>query len=136
MHREFAGAGAEEVSADPDVVAEVEQLVKLKSFFTYGIFLHVNLQALSGLLQVREASFAHEADCHDAPGDAHVDAWILQLFSSLLGIGGENVWNRVGEIVLAGVRLLSEGFNLLELVAAQFVDLFVEGQGILASGLK
>ena len=48
------GSGANEVSADADVVAEIEQLVKLKCFFPDCVKLHVDLQTLAILLQMSE----------------------------------------------------------------------------------
>ena len=38
MDGELAGARAEEIALDADVVAEVEQLVELEAFFADGIF--------------------------------------------------------------------------------------------------
>ena len=61
-----------QVSADADVVAEVEQFVELESLVADGIFLDVDLQPLAALLQVGESGLAHEADRHDASGDADV----------------------------------------------------------------
>ena len=69
---EFAGAGAEQISADADVVAEVEQFVELESLVADGIFLDVDLQPLAALLEVGESGLAHEADRHDASGDADI----------------------------------------------------------------
>ena len=88
---EFAGAGAKQISADADVVAEVEQLVELETRVADGVFLDVNLQALAVLLQVREAGLAHEADRHDASGNAHVDARLFQFFAGLLGVVRQNL---------------------------------------------
>ncbi len=84
VHGEFAGAGAEEISADADVVAEVEQLVEFESLFADRVFLHVNLEACPSLLQVGESGLAHQANGHDAPGHAHIDARILQLLGGVL----------------------------------------------------
>ncbi len=43
---QLAGAGAEEIAGDADVVAEVEQLVERKALLADGVEAHVNLQAL------------------------------------------------------------------------------------------
>jgi hypothetical protein len=53
------------------------------------------------------------------------------LLGGLVGIVRENLRNRVGELVLARIRLLAERFDLLELFSAEFVDFVVEGQDIL-----
>ena len=91
MHGEFAGAGAKQISADSDVIAQVEELVKLESLFADRIFLDVDLQPLSILLQVREAGLSHQADGHDAPGDAHVHSRSLQLLGRFLRVLRQNL---------------------------------------------
>ena len=129
MNREFAGAGAEEVSADADVVAEVEQFVEFESFVADGIFLDVNLQLLAALLQVSESGFAHQANGHDASGHADVDARLFEFFGSLLRVCAQNLLERVGEFVLAAVGGLAQGLDLFQLFAAQVVNMIVECQG-------
>ena len=130
MDAEFAGARAEQISADADVVAEVEQLVEFESLFADGIFLHVNLQLLAALLKVRESGLAHEADRHDASGDADVDARLLEFLGGLCGVLRQDLLGRMGELVLAAVRGLAERLNLFQLLAPQFVNLVVKCQGI------
>ena len=130
VHRQFAGARAKQISADSDVVAEIEQLVQLESFFADRVFLDVDLQPLPVLLQVGEPGLAHQPDGHDAPGDAHVDARILQLLGSLLRVLRQNLRNGVSEFVLAGIDLLSQSFNLFQLLPPQFVDFLVECQRV------
>src|SRR5579864_4372117 len=73
VDRQLAGPGAKQISADTDVVAQVEQLIELESLFAHGIFLYVNLQALAILLQVGKSRFAHQADGHDSSRYANVD---------------------------------------------------------------
>ncbi len=67
VHGEFSGARAKQISADSDVVAQVEQFVQLESLVADGIFLDVDLQPLSILLQVCEPGLTHQPDRHDAP---------------------------------------------------------------------
>ncbi len=43
MDSQFSGAGAEDVTGDSDVVAQVKQLVELKALFAYGIEANVDL---------------------------------------------------------------------------------------------
>ena len=52
MDRQFAGARAKQIAADANVVAEIEQLVQLETLVADRVFLHVNLQPLSVLLQM------------------------------------------------------------------------------------
>ena len=108
------------------MVAQVEQLVELETLLSDRVFLDVNLKLLPRLLQMGEPGLAHEADGHDAPGDSHRDARSFQLLAGLVRIGFENLRNGMRELVLAGVGRLAQCFNLLELVAAKFVNLLVE----------
>ncbi len=50
MHREFTGTGAEQISTDADVIAEIQQLVEFESFFADRVFFNVDLQPLAVLL--------------------------------------------------------------------------------------
>ena len=130
MNAEFAGAGAEQISADPNVVSEVEQPVKFESFFADRIFLHVDLQLLSALLQMREPGFAHQADGHDASGNAYVDSRILQFLGGFSRVLRQNCGDGVSERILGGIGLLPKRFNLLQLLAPQFVNVLVECQWV------
>ena len=69
VHGQLAGAGAEEIAGDADVVAEIEQLVELEGLLAHGVEAHVDLQALAALLQLRKAGLALGADRHQASGD-------------------------------------------------------------------
>ena len=64
MNAQLAGAGTEEIAVDADDVADVEQLEQLEIALAHGVFLDVDLQALSVLLQVGEAGLAHVAERH------------------------------------------------------------------------
>ena len=55
---ELACAGAEEMAADTDVVAEVEEFVECEGVFAGIVFADVDLEALAALLELREAGFA------------------------------------------------------------------------------
>jgi hypothetical protein len=131
MHGEFAGTRAEQVAADADVIAEVKQSVEIKPLVTDCVFFYVDLEPLACLLEVSESGFAHETDRHDAAGDAHVDARVLQLLRGFCRVLREDLRNAVSEVVFARVGFLSERFNLFDLVAAEVVDLVVECQGVL-----
>ena len=84
VHGELAGAGAEQVAGDADVVAEVEQLVEREALFADGVEADVDLQALAALLQGGEARLALRADGHDAAGDRHRHAIGFQVFGRRL----------------------------------------------------
>ncbi len=60
------------MTRDADDVAQVQQAKKLERLFADNIKLDVDLQLLSLILQMRERGLAHQAQGHDAPGDAHL----------------------------------------------------------------
>ena len=72
FERELAGAGAHEVAAHADVVAEIEEFVEREDVLADVVLADVDLQALAALLQVREAGLALQADGHDAAGDGEL----------------------------------------------------------------
>ena len=86
LEGELAGAGAEEVAADADVVAEVEELVEGEGGLADVVLADVDLEALAALLELGEAGFALDADGHEAAGDGDFDG--LPAASSSLGGAG------------------------------------------------
>ena len=115
---ELAGAGAEEVAFDADVVADVEQLVELPELVADGIFLDVDLQLFAGLLEMGEAGLAHEADGDEASGDGDLDARGLQLFAGAGGVRGQDLRHLMSRAEVVGIGRLTESFDLLQLLLA------------------
>ncbi len=103
-------------------------LRELEGLLADGVFFHVDLETLAALLQVSEGGLPHEPKRHDASCDANLDAWAVELFGIFLRVFGQDLGDRVGEIITAGVDFLAESLNLLEFFAAKVVDVFVEGQ--------
>jgi hypothetical protein len=68
---QLAGAGAEEIAAGADVVAEVEEFIEREALLADGVEADVDLEALAVLLESGEAGLALCADGHDAPGNGH-----------------------------------------------------------------
>ncbi len=136
MDGEFAGASAEEMAADADVVAQVEELVQRERVFADVVLADVDLEALATLLELRESGFPLNTDRHDAAGDADVDGcWGgFELFGGEGVVGGAELGDGVGGGVAVGIRSfgvgeavrLTEGGDLLELVAALLVEIFFE----------
>ncbi len=85
MNAEFAGTRAEQISADADVVAQVEQLVDFKALLPDRIFFDVGLQAQPVLLQLSKSCLAHQANRQNPSGNTDVDARGVQF---LCGLGG------------------------------------------------
>src|SRR5258708_18091795 len=128
MDRKFAGTRAEKISADSDVISKIEQLVEGKAFFANEIQLHVNLQALSALLQVREPGLALQAQRDDASGNLHWNMRIGQLLRGLIVVLGKNLGNGVRGRKFVRISLLAECFNLAQLLLPELVDIFFERQ--------
>jgi hypothetical protein len=71
MHAQLARARAEQVAFHADDVAHVDQLVDGEIALGDGVLLHVDLQPLAILRQVREPGLAHAAQGLHSSGDAH-----------------------------------------------------------------
>ena len=72
------------MAAHADVIAQIEQLKKLKSPLSDHIFLHVNLNPFPGALQMGKTRFPHQAIGNDAPCDANF-SFVRFQFRSLRG---------------------------------------------------
>ncbi len=130
VNRQLPGTRTEEIPADTDVIAQIEQLVEFECVVADGIFLDVNLQPLAILLQVGKAGFSHQADRHDPAGDTNRDSRSFQFLPGFRGVFAQNLRNRVGKVVAARIGLLAKSLNLLQFVAPQLVNFVVECQGV------
>src|SRR5207302_4813735 len=72
MNGQFTSTGAEEITTHADVVAQVEQLIERKPLFADEVELHIDLELLSALLQVREAGLALQAQRDNASGNPQI----------------------------------------------------------------
>jgi hypothetical protein len=115
---EFAGAGAEEISFDADVVADVEELVEFPELIADGILLDVDLKFLAALLKMREAGFAHQADGDEASGNGYGGALGLKFFARAGSELGENLRHLVAATKVMRVGRLTKSFDLLQLLFA------------------
>jgi hypothetical protein len=115
---EFAGAGAEEISFDADVVADVEELVELPELVSDGILLDVDLEFFARLLKMREAGFAHQAYGDKASGNGYGGALGFKFFARAGGELGENLRHLVAATKVMRVGRLTKSFDLLQLLFA------------------
>ena len=111
------------------MVTDVEQLVELEILLSDGVFLDVNLESLSALLQLDEACLAHLTNSHDATGYTGNDVCGLKFFSRLRRIFADDLRGRVGKVVAPRIGFLPESFNQLQFFTAQVVCVFFECQG-------
>ena len=133
VHCQFASARAKQVPAHADVVTDIEQLPELEAGLAQVIFLDVNLQALSTLLQVGESRLAHQADGHDASGDAHFDLRVFELFGGAVFVVGQDLRNLVRDLVFVRIGALPQRFDLLQFLPAKLIDVLVESHGCVRS---
>ncbi len=101
VNGELAGAGAEEIALHPDVVAEVQQLIKREALLADRVQAHVNLQPLAMLLQMGKPRLALQADGHQPAGHGDRGALRLQVPGrssrhNRLEFAGWNGWLRSG----------------------------------------
>src|SRR5436190_12454794 len=103
MDAQLAGPGAEQIPANADVVAEVEQFVELEGVIADRVLLNVNLQTLAVLLQVRETGFAHQANGHDAARHSYVHRRALEFLGGAVAVACEDLGNGVSELEAGGI---------------------------------
>ena len=118
MDRQLARTSAKQVSTNPDVIAEIQEPVKFKAFFADCVLFDVDLQPLSVLLKVGEASLAHEANGHNSSGNADFGARGIEFLGSQAAEPFKDLRNGMGEIECCRIRGLTQGFDLLQLLPA------------------
>ena len=128
MNAEFARARAKQISADADMIAQVKQLPQFKAGIADRVFLDVDLQPLPVLLQVREPGLAHQPDRHDASRNPHRHPRRFQFLGGLPAVLGQNLRHGVAEVKLSRISRMPESLNLLQLLAPDFINIFVECQ--------
>src|ERR1035441_8227675 len=128
MNAEFARTRAKQISANPYVIAQVEQLPQFEAGIADRVFLDVDLQLLPVLLQVREPGLAHQPERHDASRDAHRHPRSIQFLRSLPAVLGQNLRHAMAVVELPRISRMPESLNLLQLLAPDFINVFVECQ--------
>src|ERR1700676_5663712 len=87
---------------------------KLEAFFSYYIFLHIDLDTPAGPLKMGEPGLAHQANGNEASGDANVATIGLQFAGGRLGICVNKLGGSVGPAKFARKWIKAKGLNLLE----------------------
>ncbi len=128
MNAELARARAKQISANPNVIAQVKQLPQFEAGIAYRVFLDVDLQPLPVLLQVREPGLAHQPDRHDASRNPHRYPRRFQFLRGLPAVLVQNLRHGVAVVVLSRISRMPESLNLLQLLAPNFINAFVECQ--------
>ena len=116
---QLAGAGAEQVARDANVVAQIQQLVERIALLPDGVQTDVNLQPLAVLLESGEAGLALGANGHQAPGNCHRHAVGFQLLGLRFAPPRANRGDGVRGRELVGIGLLSQLLDLFQFCLAQ-----------------
>src|SRR5208282_409842 len=130
MNAKLARARAKQISANPNVIAQVEQLPKFKARVSDRIFFDIDLQPLPILLQVREPGLPHQPYRHDASRHPHGHPRSFQFLGSLSPILSQNLRHGMAEVKLPRISRMPESLNLLQLLAPDFINIFVECQWV------
>ena len=115
---ELAGACAEEIAADADVVAEVEKFIEREALLADGVEADVDLEALAVLLQGGEAGLALGANGHDAARDGYGYAVGFESFGSCYSPLGAHLGDGVHLLSIRGGEAVGIGR------LAQLLDLY------------
>src|ERR1700680_1102943 len=77
-----------------------------------------------------KSSLAHEPDGHNASGNTHIDARVLQLLGGLVRVVRDNLRSGMSKGIFCWISLLTKSLNLFQLLASQSVDVLVECQRV------
>src|ERR1019366_8589823 len=91
MNAQFARARAKQISANPNVIAQVKQLPQFEAGIADRVFLDVDLQLLPVLLQVREPGLAPPPKPMEPPRPPPRPPRSIQFLRSLPAILGQNL---------------------------------------------
>ena len=94
--RQLAGARAEQMSADADVIAEVEQREDLEVALGQGVLAEVRLDALAPVGEDEEVRLAEAADRQDPSRDGRLDLRGLERVGRRLAVRRDEGRHRVG----------------------------------------
>ena len=98
----------------------------MKTLFADKIELHVDLEPLARLLQMRESCLPLSTYRHKSTRNAHIDAIGVQLLAGEVGILGNNFRNGMRELKFPRIALLSQRLDLLQLLATELILTFFE----------
>src|SRR5437773_2738945 len=87
---------------------------QVESFFADNIFLRVDLDTLSGTLQVRKARLTHQAERYDAARDTHFALSRLQFRCSGLGVLLDESSRRIRPAKFSWIWIVPQRLDLLE----------------------
>ena len=93
---------------------------KLKPTLANNVFLYIDLYALAGTLQMREASLTHQPERNKPPSHAHFTLVCFQFSGRLFAIVFHKSGGRVRPAKFSWKRLISQSFYLLEFLLALF----------------
>src|SRR6266849_3355934 len=102
------------MAAHTNQIAEVKQLKQFKPRLADHVFLYINLNALSGPLQVRKSRLAHQTHRQDSPGEANVPVLSLQIRAGGPVKLRRKVSGSIGPTKFVWIRSQAQRLNLLQ----------------------
>ena len=117
-HGQLIRLRSEQMPADADDVAQIEQLKQLELLRTHHVELHIELQARAVPQNVTESSLPVRPERDDAPRHSHVHMLRSQLLGSSLAEFLGHLPGRVCPFELVRIRRVSQRLNFGQFFAA------------------
>src|SRR6266853_7037838 len=102
------------MAAHTNPLTDVAQFIKFKPSLAAYILLYVDLNALSGPLQVRKSRLTHQAHRQDSPGKANVTVRSLQIRAGRRAKLGSQIGNGIGPTKFVWICSQAQRLNLLQ----------------------
>src|SRR5712672_1172981 len=110
----LARLGSKKMAAHTNQIAEIEQFIEFKPSLTDYILLYVDLNALSGPLQVRKSRLTHQAHREDSASDANFTVRSLQIRAGSRAKLGGQIGNSIGPTKFVWIGSQAQRLNLLQ----------------------
>ena len=114
---QLVGLGPEDAPLDADEVAEIEQLVDREVALRQRVLAEVDLNPFAAVGDDQEVGLAEAADGQDAAGRARLRLLRLERLAGLVAVRLEELFDGVGALELARVRIDAELNQRLEILA-------------------
>jgi len=112
-NRQFARLRPKEVPAHPDMVAQVQQVKKLKTPLPDHVLLYINLNTLARPLQMGKTGLAHQSIGNDAPGYPHFFLFGFQFGPARFGVLAHKILWAIGPPEFAWKCFIAKSLYLL-----------------------
>lgn len=110
----LAGLGTEQVAADADRIAQVQQVEQFETALADGVLPHIDLYTAAVSLQVSKTGLAHQPVGNHTPGYADFAPGRLQILRSGFAEGIRERARGIRPAKFAGIGIVTECPNLIE----------------------